>query len=73
MLNLGLFGLANPWLLLALASLPALWWLLRVIPPAPRRLRFPTIRFLLGLQPEEETSARTPPRSKCLSIWSSLR
>jgi hypothetical protein len=61
MLNLGLLGLTNPWLLTALISLPALWWLLRVIPPAPRRLRFPTIRFLLGLQPDEETSARTPP------------
>jgi hypothetical protein len=61
MLDLGWLGLTNPWLLLALLSLPALWWLLRVIPPAPRRLRFPTIRFLLGLQPEEETSARTPP------------
>ena len=61
MLDLGLLGLTNPWLLTALISLPALWWLLRVIPPAPRRLRFPTIRFLLGLQPEEETSARTPP------------
>ncbi|HEX5078143.1 MAG TPA: DUF4159 domain-containing protein [Geminicoccaceae bacterium] len=61
MLDLGLLGLTNPWLLIALVSLPALWWLLRVIPPAPRRLRFPTIRFLLGLQPEEETSARTPP------------
>jgi hypothetical protein len=49
MLDLGLLGLTNPWLLTALLSLPALWWLLRVIPPAPRRLRFPTIRFLLGL------------------------
>ncbi len=61
MLDLGLLGLTNPWLLTALISLPALWWLLRVIPPAPRRLRFPTIRFLLGLQPEEQTSTRTPP------------
>jgi hypothetical protein len=60
MLDLGWLGFANPWLLAALISLPALWWLLRVIPPAPRRIRFPAIRFLLGLQPEEETSARTP-------------
>jgi Domain of unknown function (DUF4159)/Aerotolerance regulator N-terminal len=60
MLDLGWLGFANPWLLLALISLPALWWLLRVIPPAPKRIRFPAIRFLLGLEPEEETSARTP-------------
>ncbi len=61
MLDLGLFGLANPWLLTALLSLPVLWWLLRIIPPAPKEIRFPAVRFLLGLEPEEETSARTPP------------
>jgi Domain of unknown function (DUF4159)/Aerotolerance regulator N-terminal len=60
MLDLGVLGLANPWLLTALVSLPALWWLLRVIPPAPKLIRFPAIRFLLGLEPEEEISARTP-------------
>ena len=68
MLDLGLLGLTNPWLLAALIGLPALWWLLRVIPPAPRRLRFPTIRFLLGLQPQEETTARTPPWLLALRI-----
>ena len=61
MLQLGWFGLTNPWLLAALVSLPVLWWLLRIIPPAPRYIRFPAIRFLLGLEPEEQTSARTPP------------
>jgi hypothetical protein len=61
MLSLGWFGLTNPWILAALVSLPALWWLLRIIPPAPRHIRFPAIRFLLGLEPEEQTSARTPP------------
>ena len=52
MLDLGLLGLANPWLLTALIALPALWWLLRIIPPAPKLIRFPAIRFLLGLEPE---------------------
>jgi hypothetical protein len=61
MLQLGWFGLTNPWILAALVSLPVLWWLLRIIPPAPRYIRFPAIRFLLGLEPEEQTSARTPP------------
>ncbi|MGH6913355.1 MAG: BatA domain-containing protein, partial [Geminicoccales bacterium] len=60
MLDLGLLGLTHPWLLAALLSLPVLWWLLRIIPPAPRHIRFPAIRFLLGLEPKEETSARTP-------------
>ena len=44
----------------ALAALPIIWWLLRVTPPAPRRIAFPAIRLLLGLVPREETPARTP-------------
>lgn len=57
---LGLFAFASPWLLLGLAALPALWFLLRVTPPAPRRVAFPPLRLLLGLNPREETPARTP-------------
>ena len=52
---------AAPWLLLALAALPLLWWLLRVTPPAPKDERFPAIRLLAGLRATEETPARTPP------------
>src|SRR5258708_19657700 len=60
MLSLGTLAFASPWLLAGLAVLPVLWWLLRVTPPAPRRLRFPAIQLLLGLVPREETPARTP-------------
>ncbi|MGH7034089.1 MAG: BatA domain-containing protein, partial [Stellaceae bacterium] len=60
MLALGPFAFAAPWLLIGLASLPILWWLLRVTPPAPRRVRFPALRLLLGLVPREETPAKTP-------------
>src|SRR5437764_8444867 len=60
MLALGSFAFAAPWLLVALAALPVIWWLLRVTPPAPRRISFPAIRLLLGLRPREETPARTP-------------
>ncbi len=51
---------AAPWVLFALVALPALWWLLRVTPPAPRVQDFPAIRLLAGLRPREETAARTP-------------
>ncbi len=54
-------SLAAPWVLLALAALPLLWWLLRVTPPAPHRESFPAIRLLAGLKAKEETPARTPP------------
>ncbi len=60
MLALGSLAFASPWLLAALAALPVIWWLLRVTPPAPRRIAFPAIRLLFGLVPREETPARTP-------------
>ena len=60
MLTFGSFAFAAPWVLLGLVALPVLWWLLRVTPPAPRRIPFPAIRLLLGLVPREETPARTP-------------
>ena len=60
MLALGSLAFASPWLLVALAALPIIWWLLRVTPPVPRRIAFPAIRLLLGLVPREETPAHTP-------------
>jgi hypothetical protein len=60
MLGLGALAFASPWLLAALATLPVIWLLLRVTPPAPRRMRFPAIRLLYLLQPKEETPSRTP-------------
>jgi len=50
----------NPWLLLALAGLPALYFLLRLVPPRPHSVDFPPLRLLLDVVPKEETAARTP-------------
>lgn len=41
MLNLGTLAFTTPWLLLGLIILPILWVLLRAVPPAPIRRRFP--------------------------------
>ncbi|MGR4001366.1 MAG: BatA domain-containing protein [Alphaproteobacteria bacterium] len=49
-----------PWLLLALAGLPALWWLLRVTPPPLRRINFPAVRLLVGLRDSEDKPHRIP-------------
>jgi uncharacterized protein DUF4159/aerotolerance regulator-like protein len=49
-----------PALLYALIALPVIYWLLRVTPPAPKRIMFPPLRLLFGLKSEEETPARTP-------------
>src|SRR5918994_2276196 len=51
---------AAPFVLTALAALPAIWLLLRVTPPQPRRIAFPPLRILLDLLPQKETPARTP-------------
>jgi Domain of unknown function (DUF4159)/Aerotolerance regulator N-terminal len=51
---------AQPLVLLGLLTLPVLWWLLRLIPPQPRRIDFPPTRLLFDIAPKEETPRRTP-------------
>src|SRR3982075_3608507 len=51
---------AEPFLLLGRSSLPVWWWLLRVMPPRPRRVEFPPTRLLFDIAPKEETPSRTP-------------
>ncbi len=51
---------AQPLVLLGLICLPALWWLLRLVPPRPRRIAFPPTRLLFEIAPKEETPSRTP-------------
>jgi hypothetical protein len=53
-------GFTSPLILLALAALPVLWFLLRLVPPRPRRVQFAPTRLLLQIEPKEETPARTP-------------
>lgn len=60
MLALGPLAFAAPWILLALTSLPLIWWLLRVTPPAPKRIKFPAIQLLMGLDAREESPAKMP-------------
>lgn len=60
MVTLGPLGFAVPWLLLALVALPILWFLLRAVPPAPTRRRFPGVALLLGLKDDEAETDKTP-------------
>ncbi|MCC5971716.1 MAG: DUF4159 domain-containing protein [Pararhodobacter sp.] len=60
MLTLGAIGFTTPAILAALIALPVLWWLLRAVPPAPVRRRFPGIALLLGLHERDPESQRTP-------------
>ncbi|MFY0619924.1 DUF4159 domain-containing protein [Shimia sp.] len=53
-------GFVTPWILAALVVLPVLWLILRAIPPAPIRRRFPGVVLLLGLADEDTVTDRTP-------------
>ncbi|MGZ8408263.1 MAG: BatA domain-containing protein, partial [Caulobacteraceae bacterium] len=68
MASLGALTFAAPAVLVALLALPALWWLLRIVPPAPLQLRFPPFRLLAQLASREESVQRTPPWLLALRI-----
>jgi hypothetical protein len=57
---IGPIGFVTPWLLLGLIALPLLWLLLRAVPPAPIRRRFPGVALLLGLTDDEAETDKTP-------------
>src|SRR5262249_42452877 len=48
-------GFAQPLVLLGLLSLPALWWLLRLMPPRPRPGSFPPPPLPFDLPPRAGT------------------
>ncbi|MEI6202604.1 MAG: BatA domain-containing protein, partial [Enhydrobacter sp.] len=60
MLSLGAFAFAAPGMLALLLVLPVIYWLLRLIPPLPKLVRFPAIRLLIGLEPSEQTPMKMP-------------
>ncbi|WP_166418891.1 DUF4159 domain-containing protein [Cochlodiniinecator piscidefendens] len=57
---IGPIGFAAPALLWGLLALPVLYLLLRAVPPAPVRRRFPGVALLLGLKDDESQSDKTP-------------
>ncbi|HXG79302.1 MAG TPA: DUF4159 domain-containing protein [Methyloceanibacter sp.] len=60
MIAIGSIGFLQPWILAALAALPAIWWLLRLTPPRPQVVVFPPTRLLKDLKSTEETPAHSP-------------
>ncbi len=60
MWTIGPLGFTSPLLLGALLALPILWLLLRAVPPAPIRRRFPGVALLLGLTDDENETDKTP-------------
>lgn len=57
---MGDLSFSSPAILIALAALPAIWFLLRATPPSPQRVRFPAFELLRRLAKTPETPNRTP-------------
>ena len=59
-MTIGALAFVSPWLLMGLLALPIIYWLLRTVPPLPRRIPFPATRILVGLENRDKTPAKTP-------------
>lgn len=61
MLALGPLAFSSPLILLGLLALPAIWLLVRALPPQPRRVAFPPVLLLRSMMRRDPPRARTPP------------
>ncbi|MEO0399962.1 MAG: DUF4159 domain-containing protein [Pseudomonadota bacterium] len=61
MVGLGALSFSAPLILSTLALMPAVYFLLRITPPAPSRKRFPAFSILRSLSDDDTTARRTPP------------
>ena len=59
-LTLGPLTFLAPLTLIGLLALPIIWWILRVTPPAPKKMTFPPLQILQDVLTEEETPNSTP-------------
>lgn len=57
---MGSLSFSAPLILLALATLPLIWFVLRATPPAPQRVPFPGFEILKRARRTDETPDRTP-------------
>lgn len=60
MFSFGALTFLSPWVLAALLVVPALWWLLRVMPPQPKSIRFPGYFLMKDLRTDIKTASKTP-------------
>nr|MBC8242660.1 BatA domain-containing protein [Alphaproteobacteria bacterium] len=60
MTSLGALSFFTPWAFAGFAVLPLVWWIVRLTPPRPRRVRFPAIRLLAQVTTGQQTSQSYP-------------
>lgn len=59
-IGVGALSFSAPLVLAGLTTLPALWWLMRSVPPKPQLFDFPAMRILFDLTSEDQEPARMP-------------
>ena len=57
---LSALSFGNPIALWGLLSIPGIWLLLKIYPPAPKTIFFRAIKFLTNINNDEETAGNTP-------------
>lgn len=57
---MGSLTLLAPLTLFGLLTLPLVWWILKISPPAPKRRLFPPLAILRDVETDEETPNATP-------------
>lgn len=60
MFSLGALTFLTPLALTALLAIPVLWWLLRVMPPQPKNIKFPAYFLIKDLKTDIKTASKTP-------------
>jgi len=60
MISLGALSFFTPMAFAGLLVLPLVWWVVRLTPPRPRRVRFPAIRLLAQVSSSHQTSHSYP-------------
>lgn len=67
-MQVGPLTFLQPWMLLGLGALPFLWFLMRSVPPRPREVDFPAIRFLMDLEDKDQQPHRMPLWQRLLGL-----
>lgn len=60
MVSLGAMSFFTPWAFAGFLILPVVWWIVRLTPPRPQRIRFPPIRLLAQVTPGHQSSQSYP-------------
>ena len=60
MVSMGALSFFTPWAFAGFVVLPVVWWIVRLTPPRPRRVRFPAIRLLAQMTTGQQSSQSYP-------------